>query len=444
MRLKASIRTIIFAFVLVFHGASARAAVTDSPEYWIRKLKDPDNVLLTASRIDEFNRHIIASNDQMADLEAMPDKVSGEKLLSWLLKDPVPEAGLAPRYDSRGRLFSNASIEWLKNNMNLGAVAEENPVWRAVIIARADMMAFPSDEPMFMGPSGGSMDTTLYSSLYPSEEAALLHLSSDGEWGFFQTQALRGWVRLDKAAFEPSRPLPLAKDGFLVVTGSSVGVYSAPAFKRPIAELPMGTVVRLKARRMTKGAWVVLFPFRSSSGGLVWKDAYISAKAQVRRGFLPYTKRNIIVQSFRMLGEEYGWGGRDGLRDCSMFVKDVFAAFGIRLPRNSRAQSLSGIVKAGAGKAEGQDMLGAVLGAEAGLTLLGLDGHIMIYLGKSRGVPFAINQIAGYWGRRGYMRLNRAAVVGLNAGAGAPRGALLERIRAVTEVLLPAYGKDSL
>ncbi|MEK7678921.1 MAG: hypothetical protein AAB356_01895, partial [Deltaproteobacteria bacterium] len=157
------LRTIIFAFVLVF-PAAAWAAVTDSPEYWIRKLKDPDKVLLTASRIDEFNRHILAGNNQMADLEAMPERVSGEELLSWLLNDPVPEAGLTPRYDSRGRLFSHASIEWLKNNMNLGAVADENPVWRAVIIERADMRAYPSDEPMNRTPSGASLDTTRYSS----------------------------------------------------------------------------------------------------------------------------------------------------------------------------------------------------------------------------------------------------------------------------------------
>src|SRR3989338_1865657 len=148
MRINASIRTIIkdfyasraritvlFVLVVVFPTA-AQAAVTDSPGYWIRKLKDPDKVLLTASRIDEFNRHIRGNNDQMADLEAMPEKVSGEKLLSWLLNDPVPEAGLTPRYDSRGRLFSEGSIEWLKHNMNLGAVSGENPVWRAVIVER--------------------------------------------------------------------------------------------------------------------------------------------------------------------------------------------------------------------------------------------------------------------------------------------------------------------
>ena len=45
-----------------------------------------------------------------------------------------------------------------------------------------------------------------------------------------------------------------------------------------------------------------------------------------------------------MLGEVYGWGGSLDSRDCSMMVHDIFACFGICLPKDTTGlQSLTGM-----------------------------------------------------------------------------------------------------
>src|SRR3546814_7378157 len=60
----------------------------------------------------------------------------------------------------------------------------------------------------------------------------------------------------------------------------------------------------------------------------------------------PYTtlfrsRANLIRQAFKFLGERYGWGHSYGTRDCSGFVSEIYRSFGVQLPRNTSAQSVS-------------------------------------------------------------------------------------------------------
>jgi cell wall-associated NlpC family hydrolase len=50
----------------------------------------------------------------------------------------------------------------------------------------------------------------------------------------------------------------------------------------------------------------------------------------------------VFTQAFALLEQPYGWGGRDGHRDCSSYLLDVFAQFDVRLPRNSAVQAQLG------------------------------------------------------------------------------------------------------
>ena len=49
----------------------------------------------------------------------------------------------------------------------------------------------------------------------------------------------------------------------------------------------------------------------------------------------------MLHQSFKFLGERYGWGHSYNARDCSGFVSEVYRSFGVQLPRNTRDQGVS-------------------------------------------------------------------------------------------------------
>ncbi|MDP2690349.1 MAG: hypothetical protein Q8P48_09610, partial [Deltaproteobacteria bacterium] len=77
-----------FLAFLVISAASSAGRV-DDPFFWIERLEAPDAVVLTRAEIEELNNAIIGRVDQMADIWAMPEAVSGERLRDWLLFDPV-------------------------------------------------------------------------------------------------------------------------------------------------------------------------------------------------------------------------------------------------------------------------------------------------------------------------------------------------------------------
>jgi len=411
--------------------------------YWIKKLSRPDEAVLNASEIRLFNDLTIEGTDGMADLHSMPDIISGQRVVEWiwtdLLVDPLA------KYDSLGSPLPDGFLEELSWNMGFEEIPEEVEVRFGVVTGRADVRGLPTDMALLPRPGRG-FDMIQYSSLYPAERVALLHTSRDGEWGFFQTGTFRGWIRMDRVAFGEREDV-LNDDGgpFVVVTGSKVRVYNERAMETLAGEAAMGRVLYLTAKKSgksPKSPWTVRFPVRGAQGVLEWKEAYIHQRADVHEGYLPYTRRNIIRQAFKMLGEEYGWGGRDGLRDCSLFIQDVFATVGLKLPRNSRYQGLSGDVLAHLDDyGTREEVALALKHADPGTTLLTLRGHVMLHIGDVKGKPFVIHQIFGYADKKGMKRIGKVAVTGLDLGSRSAIGPMKKRLRGITRVTVPAqYG----
>lgn len=157
------------------------------------------------------------------------------------------------------------------------------------------------------------------------------------------------------------------------------------------------------------------------------------------------TRRAFLADAFALLGSPYGWGGRAGGRDCSRYVLDVFAAYGLHLPRHSARQATAGsyvIDVEGMGRAEK-----ALLLEEAqrkGVVMLHFPGHVMLYLGRDDdGRPFAIHSFSEYLepcegteddeGRplETLRRVDRVAISDLSLGEGSTRTDFLSRVTRV-------------
>ncbi len=409
-----------------------------SPSYWIKKISKPDEVILNASDIRLFNGLTLEGTDGMADIHAMPDVISGQRVFDWMWSDLLTDP--LGKYDSRGHAIPDGFFEDLAWNMDFEDIPEEVEVRFGVITGRADVRGLPTDMALLPKPGRGGFDMIQYSSLYPAERVALLHMSRDNEWGFFQTSTFRGWIRMDRVAFGEREDVLEEESGpFVIVTGSKVKIYGDRAMKTLAGEAAMGRVLYLAAKKSAASPWAVRFPVRGADGVLEWKEAYIHQRADVHEGYLPYTRRNVIRQAFKMLGEEYGWGGRDGLRDCSLFIQDVFATVGLKLPRNSRYQGLSGDVLAQRDDfGTSEEVALALKHADPGTTLLTLRGHVMLHIGNVKGKPFVIHQIFGYADRKGMRRIGKVAVTGLDLGRRSAIGPMKNRLRSITRLTVPA------
>ncbi|MFT5357786.1 MAG: hypothetical protein ACI9KE_005023, partial [Polyangiales bacterium] len=151
------------------------------------------------------------------------------------------------------------------------------------------------------------------------------------------------------------------------------------------------------------------------------------------------TRRAFLNEAFSLLDEPYGWGGRDGGRDCSRTLMDVFARFGLRIPRHSAVQA-----EAGTYVVDVHDMSNAdkVLlfesAADQGIVLLHFPGHIMHYLGLSDGRPMVFHSFSEYLTRcensdaETVNRVDRVDVSDMTLGEGSSRTDFLSRTTHVT------------
>ncbi len=119
---------------------------------------------------------------------------------------------------------------------------------------------------------------------------------------------------------------------------------------------------------------------------------------------MSFSSQKVAFLAQGIMGEKYGWGGMFGNRDCSMFLRDILGNFGFYLPRNSQAQIRQNPIK------NNQDLyfdLSAFHVEEKKAiiwqnaipfgTLLGMRGHIMLYLGQLDEQIYILHDI---WGLR--------------------------------------------
>lgn len=143
------------------------------------------------------------------------------------------------------------------------------------------------------------------------------------------------------------------------------------------------------------GSHVVLLPTRGENGELELTETRVPQGLAVMEGFLEYTSRNVIEQSFKMLGERYGWGSLWYARDCASYIMDIYQCFGIELPRNASNQVAVAGKRVDVSNYSDEDKQALLLDQPVG-TLLEFNGHIMLYLGKYEGKPYVIHQVYGF------------------------------------------------
>lgn len=155
----------------------------------------------------------------------------------------------------------------------------------------------------------------------------------------------------------------------------------------------------------------------------------------------PLTRRAIITEALSYLGTPYGFGGLDGGIDCSRLLLDLFASFGVELPRFSGWQAKAGSFSydvAGIGDEVKQSIIDQA--DLSGVVILQLPGHIMLYLGRdAEGEPMAVHALSYYLdpceqGLDTTRVVGKVQIGGLELGRGTRKSALLERITRVTVI----------
>lgn len=377
-----------------------------SADYWVNRTDACEKVLMDQDEIDAFNTFAFANDRNLVDLASYAEQLSGEEIAGIIRSISKPyDKDLF--YRDGGKL-TDADYTRYTVDLNLDDLSDVVPIRFGMVLQRADMRTWPTEDVVFKSQETFDLDRFQENGLFPANAVAILHESKDGLWYFVQSFNYAAWVRKDKIVIG-SRPKIVAYKNaarFLVATGSKVTTNFNP-HAPAISELQLDMGVRLSLAdpdtlsddvdgQSPTASYAVQLPVSNESGELEFRTALIARSQDVHQGHVPYTRRNIIQQAFKFLGERYGWGHSYNARDCTGLVSEVYKTVGIFLPRNSAQQGNSPIGENIRFSADdtAEEKLQALASADVG-DLIYSTGHVMLYLGTVDNQPYVIHDSSG-------------------------------------------------
>ena len=394
--------------------------------YWIKRLRRPDEVILSRDQIATQNVRMQDEDRSIHDIEHLPATLEAEQVRAWI--EPLSERPERDLYDETGEAGSKRQVDRIVANAALKSIPQTQVTRYGMVVRRADLRTFPTRLRVFHSPDDHDIDRFQESALFPGEPVAIVHESRDRAWYFVVSQRYAAWVEKQyvaqgdkRAIFEYGRRAP-----YKVVTGATAHTVFTP--ENPavsVVQLEMGVRVPVLADwpvdRPVNGqhpfaGHVIELPVRGEDGMLSFAPALLPRSADVADDYLPLTAANLLRQSFKFLGERYGWGHSYNTRDCSGFASEVYRSFGVLLPRNTRDQSVSpALNRLPFGETDDHAArLKALRAARTG-DLVYIPGHVMMVIGHVDGAPYAIHDTSGMsWlpeGATGLQRLHLNGVV---------------------------------
>lgn len=378
-----------------------------TPEYWIARQAQPDRVILDRASIANQNARLLQSDPSMHDLGKLPASLGGKQVRQWIenLADP-PASNL---FDVDGEPVSSDVLQGIVQNRWLDAIPESQGTRFGMAVKRADLRAFPTHLRVFRTDDDTDIDRFQESAVFPGTPLVIVHESGDHQWWFVLTPRYAAWVEKSSVAIG-IRSEVLAyqeKTPYRIITGADVHTVFTPE-QPALSQLKLDMGIRVPvladwpADKPVNGqhpytSHVIDLPLRKPDGTLAFAPALLQKNADSASDYLPLTAANIIRQSFKFLGERYGWGHAYEGRDCSGFVAEVYRSMGVQMPRNTSDQGVSPAFAKQVFKPEDDN---AVRSQAARATDVGdlvyIPGHVMLVIGSIDGAPWVIHDTTGF------------------------------------------------
>jgi cell wall-associated NlpC family hydrolase len=379
------------------------AAVMFHPDFWINRLSSPYDVLMSEDEIARYNESVVKADLGVVDPLRFPSEIAGDEIRSMIAGNVTGRVQIGKAFVG-GDPVTADFVAGLEESLNLAAIPERKAVIYAIATRRTMLRTFPTDTRVHYTAGDREFDRLVESAVSIGKPMLVLHESKDKLWRYVRVPEFDGWVKTDDIGMTADRVLwssYLTAHRRLVVLAADLILATNPYTPEFSAQqLTMGSSFplvegkerpRFIDRMETSGQHVVSLPLRRSDGTLAFREALVPFSADVRVGFLPFTRANLIRQAFKIQGQRYGWGGDFGTRDCSLFVGDVYRSMGFVFPRNSRLELSMPGREVRFDEVDSAAKRTAALAAMPTGTLLGWNGHIMMLLGEYNGHHYVIH-----------------------------------------------------
>lgn len=400
-----------------------------TPDYWAARLDNADAPILDRAQINAQNARMRAEDSHIQDIATLPAQLGATQV-----RDSIGALSSWPKralYDEKGQAIAPGLRTAIEANLGLDAVPAQVAPSYGLVVKRAALRTFPTRQRVFSTVGDTDIDRFQESALFPGDKAAVVHRSADGRWLFVHSERYSAWIEADAVASgDKATVLGYgAKGPYRIVTGATAHTAYTPEEPR-VSRLQLDMGVRLPVLadwpaaepvngQQAHASWVVQLPVREADGRLRLVPALLPRSQDTAADYLPLTPRLLLQQSFKFLGERYGWGHDYDTRDCSGFVSEIYRSFGVLLPRNTSAQAISPALDRLPFTSKDSKAVRdrAVTDLQVG-DLVYIPGHVMMAIGHVDGRTWVIHDTAGgSWfgadGKRVQAHLNGVSVTPL-------------------------------
>lgn len=371
--------------------------------HWVKPSDSDYNKLLIKladqkKHLKKYYNHYYATSDKA--LSPWSSKYVN-KILQQKLAEQISEQKIISQYDNINKEnpkeigyaenFRPYSEQWIKNiiaNMNLTQFIlpiRYNSNNRGIAVKNLYARALPTNDPYFYNFSlpgaGYPFDILQESAVWVGTPVYIIGKTRNQQWYLVLTPNFIAWVESDGIARTNQAFITTwqkhAKQKMVAITKSNISIFDNNNQYRFNAYI--GAI--FPGKSSNKKTISMLIPRANSYHNAKISIAKISAKNATIMPLkaTPHNFANIISN---LIGRPYGWGNIYFYNDCSAELQNLYAPFGIWLPRNSSVQTKNNsmVDQSSANLSERLKYL-----TEHGkkfTTIIYTGGHIMLYLGN--------------------------------------------------------------
>ncbi len=151
-----------------------------SAKHWVDKAKSPDDVVKDEDGIAALTDESFANDPNMVDLAAYADELSGADVSNIIQSISKPYS--VDLYYRAGDSVEETKVEATdyaryQTNLNLSALQDRVAVQFGLVLRRANMRTWPTQDIVFKSQETVDLDRFQENGLFPADMVAILHES---------------------------------------------------------------------------------------------------------------------------------------------------------------------------------------------------------------------------------------------------------------------------
>eukprot|EP00825_Cyclidium_porcatum_P051009 TRINITY_DN9237_c0_g1_i1.p1 TRINITY_DN9237_c0_g1~~TRINITY_DN9237_c0_g1_i1.p1 ORF type:complete len:219 (+),score=44.87 TRINITY_DN9237_c0_g1_i1:85-741(+) len=177
-----------------------------SAGYWISKLDNPDDVILSKKEIKEFNDKIFNTKVNITDLKEYPDNINTADFIKTL-ETRFDYITKKQYFNENFREIPKEYFDFLQNSIDIDTNSQKLQIKFAMTVKYSDIRILPKDDKIFSDPNNFDIDKLQEESLDLGIPLAVICQTKNKKWSYVVGPLEEGWIKTENLAYTDKKTI---------------------------------------------------------------------------------------------------------------------------------------------------------------------------------------------------------------------------------------------